>query len=239
MYINASRYLRLSRDVKSNVPALGRDCLDWLFFICTTEMVLCSLSFREMRNACLSFCWGGTRLEAQWMCPWAVFPSRCVLIYLRAKQKYVPGAALDLCCYKLKVTKGIVHNMISKIIFTRALLPLAPKWGSFTAKIPLNLWKYSLHSAIISLGGLKTLMTPESFRQDRSDLLWTQEPEKAIIQQKFLSVRTWPRKLKLFFLGFSVKFHLHPTLNANSAVVWVITWASISEEWLQMMSYYL
>lgn len=40
MYVNASRYLRLSRDVKSNVPTLDRDCLDWFFFICTTKMEL-------------------------------------------------------------------------------------------------------------------------------------------------------------------------------------------------------
>lgn len=40
MYIDASRYLRLSRAVKSNVPILGRDCLDWFFFICTTKVEL-------------------------------------------------------------------------------------------------------------------------------------------------------------------------------------------------------
>lgn len=40
MYINASRYLRLSRAVKSNLPTIGRDCLDWFFSICTTKVEL-------------------------------------------------------------------------------------------------------------------------------------------------------------------------------------------------------
>lgn len=40
MSVNASRYLRLSRAVKSNGPTLGRDYLDWFFFICSTKVEL-------------------------------------------------------------------------------------------------------------------------------------------------------------------------------------------------------
>lgn len=71
-------------------------------------------------------------------------------------------------------------------------------------------------------------MTPECLNNTEVTLTDASSPEETL--QKYLSAGVRSRKLELFFLVFTVNFHLHLMLNSNSAVVWVIKLASISEE---------